>query len=125
MLAERRHIVAERVAVRYLVDEAKPRSDVSDVLWRRKVTDYADMFVTGLDIGRSGDTTSKFNRVGAKYKFFGVLNNSVSPANVYPTTCLKEAFFESVCPLACVIDAFGFVGEVIDNLVESSGVSIL
>ena len=66
MLAKRRHVVAEGVAVRYLVDEAKARSDISDVLWRRKVTDCADMFVTGLDIGRSDDETSKFHRVGAK-----------------------------------------------------------
>ena len=40
------------------------------------------MFVTGLDIGRSDDETSKFHRVGAKYKFFGILNNSVSTADV-------------------------------------------
>ena len=59
MPAERRHGVAEGVAVRYLVDEAKQRSDASDVLWRRKVTDCAVMFVTGLDIGRSDDETSK------------------------------------------------------------------
>ena len=50
MLAEGRQVVAEGVAVRYLVDEAKPRSDISDVLWRKKVTDCADMFVTGLYI---------------------------------------------------------------------------
>ena len=67
MLAERRRVVAERVALRYLVDEAKPRSDVSDVFWRRKVTDCANMYVTGLDIGRSDDETSKFHRVGNKY----------------------------------------------------------
>ena len=82
MLAERRRVVAGGVAVRYLVDEGKPRSDVSDVLWRRKVTDCADMFVTGLDIGRSDDETSNFQRVGAKYKLFGILNNSASTANV-------------------------------------------
>ena len=82
MLAERRHVVAEGVAVRYLVDEAKPRSHISDVLWRRKVTDCADMFVTGLDIGRSEDETSKVHRVGAKYKIFGILYNSVSTADV-------------------------------------------
>ena len=82
MLAERLHDVAEGVAVRYLVDEAKPRSDISDVLWRMKVTDCADMFVTGLDIGRSDDETSKFHRVEAKYKLFGILNTSVSTADV-------------------------------------------
>ena len=81
MLAERRHVVAEGITVRYLVDEDKPRSDISDVLWRRKVTDCADMFVTGLDIGRSNVETSKFHRVGAKYKLFGILNNSVSTAD--------------------------------------------
>ena len=82
MLAERRHVVAEGIAVRYLVDKAKPRSDISDVFWGRKVTDCADMFVTGLDNGRSDDETSKFHRVGAKYKRFGILNNSVSTADV-------------------------------------------
>ena len=82
MLAERRHVVAEGVAVRYLVDEAKPRSDIGDVLWRRKVTGCADMFVTGLDVGRSDDQTNKFHPVGAKYQFFGILNNSVSTADV-------------------------------------------
>ena len=82
MLAERRHVVAEGVAVRYLTDEAKPRSNVSDVLWRRKVTDCAGMFVTGMDIIQSDDETSKFHRVGAKYKRFGILNDSVSTANV-------------------------------------------
>ena len=51
MLEERCQVVAEGVAVRHLVDEIETKSDVSDVLWRQKVTDCADMFVTQLDIG--------------------------------------------------------------------------
>ena len=82
MLSERFHVTAEGVAVRDLIDEAKPRSDVSDVLWRGKVTNCADMFVTGLDVGRGNEEASKFNSIGAKYKLFWVLNNCVSTADV-------------------------------------------
>ena len=76
------HYVAEDIAVRYLIDEAEPRSDVSDGLWRREVTDCAGMLVTWLNVGRRDDEASKFHRVGAKYKLSGILHNSMSTANV-------------------------------------------
>ena len=36
----------------------------------------------------------------------------------------ERSNFEGVCSLACVIDAFGITGKLIDNHVESAGVLI-
>ena len=41
----------------------RSNQDISDVLWRSKVTDCAGMFVTGIHIDQNEDEASKFHCV--------------------------------------------------------------
>ena len=75
-------------------------------------------------MGGGDFVASKFNSVHPKYKFVRVEDDAIVATDVEPLNCLEEALGEIVGPEKCVINAFGLVRDVGDNLIKSSGVAI-
>lgn len=68
---------------------------------------------------------ANFMETALNLNYFGVEDNSIVATEVQPSTGLEKTFLQAVCPHACVVDAFGFVGEVRDNFIESPGIDVL
>ena len=84
------------------------------------------VFLAWSYIGGGDFEASKFNSVWPKYKIVRVEDDAIVAADVKPLNCLGElkALGEIVGPEKCVINAFGLVRDVGDNLIKSSGVAI-
>ena len=86
--------------------------------------DCAELFVIGVVLCRSDHEAGKLHRVGAKCNFLGICITSCRP-QMSSQQYVRKRFSSRVSAHKHVIDAVGFVGKVIDNLVESSGVPFL
>ena len=82
------------------------------------------VFLARSYIGGGDFEASKFSSLRPKYKFVRVEDDAIVVADVEPLNCLGEALGEIVGPEKCVINAFGLVRDVRDNLIKSSGVAI-
>ena len=66
----------------------------------------------------------EFNSFSLKYKFVGVEDDAIVATDVKPLNCLEEALGEFIGPGKPVVNAFGLVKDMRDNLIKSSGVGI-
>ena len=48
----------------------------------------------------------------------------MSPTDVKPVNCLVETAADVVCPQQGVVNTFGLIGDMGDNLIKSLGVAI-
>ena len=76
------------------------------------------------DVGGGDFKARKFTSVSAKYQFVRVEDDAIVATDVEPLNCLEEALGEIVDPEKRVINAFGLVRDMRDNLIKSSGVPI-
>lgn len=107
-----------------MVDESKPGAYVSDVGWCRKVTDCIKILCAWPHTVKGDLESRKLDSVSSKHKLVRVEYDAIVAAEVKPVDCLEKALCEVICPEEGVIDALSLVGDVGDDLVKSSRVSI-
>ena len=78
------------------------------------------VFLAWPDVGGGDFEARKFNSVSPKYKFAGIEDDAIVATDVKPLNCLEEALGEIVGPEKCVVNAFGLVRDVRDDLIKSS-----
>ena len=118
------HALSRGKGIRDLVDQAKPRADVGDVGWGREVTDSIKVLCAWSHTAGCNLKSGKLNGVSPEHELVWVQYNPVVSTEVEPFDCLEEALVKVICPKESVVNAFCFVGDVGDNLIKPSGVSI-
>ena len=108
-------------SIRYLVDQPKPRTYICDVARSWKVLDSIEVFPCWAHTVKGYLKPSKGDGVSSEYKFVRIEGDTVATADVKPFNCLPEGVFKVVGPQESVVDAFCFVGDVCNDLVEPPG----
>lgn len=74
------------------------------------------VFLAWPDVDGGDYEAGKFNNVSLKYKFVKVEYDAIVATGVEPLNCLKEALSGIVGPGKYVINSFGLVRDMRDNL---------
>ena len=82
------------------------------------------VFLAWPDVDGGDFKARKFISVNPKYKFVRVEDDAIVATDVEPLNCLEKALGETVGPEKRVINAFGLVRDMRDNLIKSSKVAI-
>ena len=115
------HSVAAKA---YDTFESKPGVHIGDVCRCLEVMYCIKVFLAVQDVGGADFKARKFNSVSPKYKFVGIEDDAIVATDVKPLNCLEEALCEIVGPEKGVVNAFGLVRDMRENLIKSSGVAI-
>ena len=112
------HPLSHAEGVRNLVDESKPRANIGDGFWFRKIQNCLKELLAWPDTICCDLETSEFNSVLSKDELIGVEGDPIPAAYVQPVACLIEAFFHVVGPQEGVVDTLCLVWDVCDNLIQ-------
>ena len=75
------------------------------------------VFLAWPDVDGGDFKARKFISVNPKYKFVRVEDDAIVATDVEPLNCLEKALGETVGPEKRVINAFGLVRDMRDNLI--------
>ena len=107
-----------------MVYESKPGVHIGDVCRCWEVMYCIKVFLAWPDVDGGDFKARKFISVNPKYKFVRVEDDAIVATDVEPLNCLEKALGETVGPEKRVINAFGLVRDMRDNLIKSSGAPI-
>ena len=97
-LAEWQHALSHCKSIRDLVDQAKPRADISDVSWYREVADGIQVFCAWPHIAGGDLKSREFDSVSSEHELVWVKYDPIVSTEVEPVDRLEETFVEVICP---------------------------
>lgn len=123
-LSKRVHLFYHAKCIWNLINLSKPRAYIGDVLKGWKIRDCIEVLWAETDTAWRNFKASKVNSVLGEQKNFWVEGYTISSANIQPLCNLKKAVLEGIGPKQNIINAFGLVLNVSNNLIVSSGVAV-